>query len=236
MQSNAPLADIPDEHRAHIVAYLLAHAQYEDATGCVNWTGNKTPKGYGRFRISNGANYRAHRVAWILAQGRISDAALVVDHLCRNRGCINPAHLELVTNEENLRRGDGRTGRPLRRRAAKVRPEDQDACTRGHAWPEFLRIAPSGKAWCTECKRLAARRRAEARRDPNVEANPQRDDPRYIEARMKSPLERTQCVHGHPWPEYLGNRQSGYYCRRCASLSGIEYQRKKRAAARAMGA
>jgi hypothetical protein len=69
---------------------------------CWEWTG-RTDQGYGRVSIG-GRQLRAHRVVYERLVGRVPDG-LVLDHLCRNRGCVNPDHLEPVTNEENIRRG-----------------------------------------------------------------------------------------------------------------------------------
>lgn len=74
---------------------------------CWLWLGALHPTaGYGRIRLAGrGApTVPAHRVAYELLVGPIPDG-LVLDHLCRNRGCVNPAHLEPVTNGENVRRG-----------------------------------------------------------------------------------------------------------------------------------
>lgn len=75
-----------------------------DATSCWEWTGAKVEKGYGLFTISDGNSIRAHRFAYLQMIGEIPDG-LVLDHLCRNRGCVNPWHLEPVTVAINNRRG-----------------------------------------------------------------------------------------------------------------------------------
>ena len=71
---------------------------------CWVWGGAKDPKGYGRFRLHGKAKL-AHRVAFEMLRGS-ADPALVIDHLCRNPPCVNPAHMELVTTGENTRRGN----------------------------------------------------------------------------------------------------------------------------------
>ena len=71
---------------------------------CWLWTANKTaPNGHGRF-LGPGGQVMAHRFAYELLVGPIPEG-LVIDHLCRVRLCVNPAHLEPVTAEENIRRG-----------------------------------------------------------------------------------------------------------------------------------
>jgi hypothetical protein len=76
----------------------------EKTDSCWNWTGDKV-FGYGRMNIKR-KTVRAHRFGYELLVGPIPDG-LVIDHLCRNRACVNPAHLEPVTNRVNVLRGVG---------------------------------------------------------------------------------------------------------------------------------
>lgn len=71
------------------------------ADGCWTWTGSKHPLGYGMAKAL-GERY-AHRVSYRLHRGPIPEG-LTIDHLCRNRSCVNPAHLEVVSLAENIRR------------------------------------------------------------------------------------------------------------------------------------
>lgn len=82
----------------------LALRYVEDpATGCWNWSG-ATSQGYGIVGTNRDGTFKAHRVSYERAKGRIPDG-FDLDHLCRNRRCINPEHLEPVTNAVNARRG-----------------------------------------------------------------------------------------------------------------------------------
>lgn len=72
--------------------------------GCWGWTGTVNAFGYATLRIGDRGAALAHRYAYELLVGPIPDG-LVIDHLCRVRSCVNPAHLEPVTPQENQRRG-----------------------------------------------------------------------------------------------------------------------------------
>lgn len=73
--------------------------------GCWVWTGRMQNRGYGLVRV-DGKPALTHRVSYELHVGPIPDG-LHIDHLCRNRACCNPAHLEPVTHRENVLRGVG---------------------------------------------------------------------------------------------------------------------------------
>ena len=79
-------------------------SKVEKGPSCWEWMAGKS-SGYGKFRL-NGVKKRAHRLSWEWKNGEIPEG-LVIDHLCRNSGCVNPSHMEAVTQLENVRRGFG---------------------------------------------------------------------------------------------------------------------------------
>jgi hypothetical protein len=117
---------------------------------CWIWTAALDQDGYGKCRYG-GSVQRAHRVAWDMLVGPIPDG-LHLDHLCRVRACVNPMHLEPVTNRVNLLRGDTHAAR----NAAKTH------CPKGHEYTDentqrksngsrICRTCSNRKETCAEC-------------------------------------------------------------------------------------
>lgn len=78
-----------------------------DEWGCWNWVGWDSGNGYGKVSV-DGKSCMAHRAAWSIFNGPIPEG-LLLDHvkeLCDSRACINPLHLQIVTDQENTQRGD----------------------------------------------------------------------------------------------------------------------------------
>lgn len=134
-------------------ARFLSKVADVDANGCTLWTGLTSRQGYGRFSIGN-RDLRAHRLAYEWAHGPVPDE-LVIDHLCRNRACVNVAHLEAVTHAENVRRGS---------RATRTH------CPQGHEYSdENTYVAKTGWRSCRECHRVSTRKHQRAKRARNGE-------------------------------------------------------------------
>lgn len=81
---------------------------------CWEWPGYINPQGYGMIS-AHGTTFAAHRIVWESVNGKIP-TELELDHLCRNRKCVNPAHLELVTSKENVLRGIGLTAQNAKKK------------------------------------------------------------------------------------------------------------------------
>lgn len=126
---------IPESVRSYFVGHVTV------SKFCWTWAGSVTPSGYG-LAFSKGRPKRAHRLAFEWARGEIP-AGHVIDHLCRVRLCVNPAHMDAVSERENILRGSA----PTAINARKTR------CSRGHP------LSPSHRrGWriCVECKRSRA--------------------------------------------------------------------------------
>jgi len=110
---------------------------------CWPWTGPTTSWGYGTF----GRHAVAHRRAYELAVGPIP-AGYQIDHLCRNRGCVNPTHLEAVTKRDNILRGTSPSALAAR----------QTHCAQGHPFAGDNLFIVSGRRVCGICRRESVRR------------------------------------------------------------------------------
>ncbi|TXH09365.1 MAG: HNH endonuclease [Spirochaetes bacterium] len=132
-------------------------------TPCVESTGPRNGSGYANewHRFGPGdAESLAHRTAYRLAGGVIPDG-MTIDHLCRNKVCVNVFHMEVVTRGENSRRAGGVEAAAAKRRA-------QTHCKRGHEFtPENTHTDGRGRRACKACRRATSstwwRRKMEAR-------------------------------------------------------------------------
>lgn len=116
-----------------------------DPLECWIWTGALDIGGYGAFNADG--RVKSHRWSYQFLRGEIP-SDLVLDHLCRRPACVNPWHLEPVSNAENCRRGAG---------------TNVDQCRRGHPLDDVI-VYKSGKRQCRTCHRAVDKARTERRR------------------------------------------------------------------------
>ena len=133
-------------NRPHTVESLLSLTIPDG--DCLIWQGTSRSNGYGAVTFK-GTQTTPHRAMYLLAHGEIPDG-MEVDHVCNNRACINPAHLQLVSHAENMRLG-------LERRTH---------CRAGHEWTEestYLAVVQRKQGgtrmqrYCRECRKLYQR-------------------------------------------------------------------------------
>lgn len=111
---------------------------------CWEWRGGRLRAGYGKF-WRDGKTLLAHRVSWELLVGTIPQG-LTLDHLCRNRACVNPDHLEPVPMGVN-------TARSGNRQALAAQKASVTHCPNGHEYATQSRIDHRGLRLCIPCDR-----------------------------------------------------------------------------------
>lgn len=110
---------------------------------CWIWLGCPTSWGYGQIREGN-KYYKAHRLSYLIHKGEIPEG-LVVDHLCSNRICVNPDHLEAVTQRTNVLRGIGLTSQNAKK----------TECHIGHEFSSKNTYVDSkGHRHCKKCRAI----------------------------------------------------------------------------------
>lgn len=125
---------------------LLSRLSVDGDSGCWQWLGHTTKDGYGRIN-ADGKSRGVHRVMFEREYGPIPDG-LQIDHLCRNRRCANPDHMEAVSPAENTRRG-----------LAGAINRNKTECPQGHPYDaQNTYRFPDGRRACRTCNRDAQRR------------------------------------------------------------------------------
>src|SRR6266705_4808100 len=170
-----------------------SHVSKISESGCWLWTG-ATVTGYGRFGVGRNRIVPAHRYAWELENGPIPEGK-VLDHLCRQRACVNPRHLRVCTLAENLLAPGSLSPPKLN--------QNKTHCTHGHEFtPENTKYTRRGDRRCRTCAKI----REHARTLPGGDRVSKHNTGKY----------QTHCKHGHKFTEettryYRGKR----YCRTC---------------------
>jgi hypothetical protein len=164
--------------------------------------------GHGQFKV-DGRSVMAHRYAYELVVGPIPDG-MVLDHLCRKAGCVNPAHLEPVTQAENVRRGVSAAAQNARK----------THCKRGHEFTsENTRVTANGNRVCRACQREGMRFLRE-------------ELPRVGMKNNNGNALKTHCKYGHPLEgDNLMVLPKQRRCRTChnrQSAEGIARARERR--------
>lgn len=182
------------------------HVVGDIQTHCWVWTARSNRYGHAQVKLGGG-NQGGHRLAYMWLVGPIP-LFFVIDHLCRNRLCVNPSHLEAVTARENTRRG-------LSPQAANAR---KTHCPRGHPYDETNTIWLPNKAGrrcraCSSSYYMEHREQMHAQRNAAYRARAEA----LGKAVLPAPGKRTHCRNGHPYDAEntyvtsMGHRQ----CRTC---------------------
>lgn len=156
----ANLAPLADEKYRYKTWERIQKRIAVSPTGCWEWQ-LSTVDGYGQISVGKKI-VAVHRVALAIARGAGWPRHLQVDHLCRNRVCCNPEHLELVSGAENTRRGiSGEINGERQRRKTH--------CPQGHSYKEHGYAHPkTGHRHCKTCRAAGERKRKDRERDERM--------------------------------------------------------------------
>jgi hypothetical protein len=122
-------------------------AKVAKTEGCWLWLAGKSSAGYGNVKM-DGRWQGAHRVAYTLLRGPIPEG-LQLDHLCRNRACVNPAHLDPCTAKENAMRSE---------LTLQSRNKRKTHCPKGHPYGGDNLVVVRGERYCRECRNQSTRK------------------------------------------------------------------------------
>lgn len=139
---------------------LERFAEKVDFSGvCWEWTACRHKKGYGQFRA--GMMRQAHLWLWEQVVGPVPEG-LELDHLCKNRGCVNPDHFEPVTHQVNIARSESNS---VALKAVWARKHaERTHCSKGHEFTKENTMRYPGKRMCRTCNTAKARAWHAARR------------------------------------------------------------------------
>jgi hypothetical protein len=184
------------------------------SNSCWEWTGALFPNGYGRISFARRTLY-PHRVSYELHNGAIPEG-LHIDHLCRNRACCNPEHLEAVSCRENILRSPIA---PASQNAAKTH------CLYGHEYTEANTVTTKTGRNCRTCNRWRDRVAAAKKNGRPYEAAP----PSATVTAKRPAGRQASCAQGHPYTaantyvDPSGIRK----CRTCAAEYRKRYKERR---------
>lgn len=136
------------KHKISTILELVTKRYVVTNSGCWEWTGTIAKNGYGILGVGGrgGKKVYAHRASYEIFSGKIP-FGLEIDHLCRNRECVNPEHLEAVTRRINILRGSGP-------KILGLINGNKTHCLRGHEFNEKnTRNRKSGGRTCVICEK-----------------------------------------------------------------------------------
>ena len=199
---------------------LRASSSIDEITGCWNWLKMLDRDGYPRMKTGRRKNYDrrhagAHRVSYEHYVGAIPPG-MVIDHLCRNRGCINPEHLRVVYPRQNTLENS---------LAVTALNAQKTHCKRGHSLSgDNLVIVSDGSRQCGQCLKL--RQKISNEKSRLAHANGP--------GRGGLNRRRTHCKHGHEFtPEntyHHINPNTGYALRQCKACVLASNERRRQRA------
>lgn len=140
-------AAVARQKHCSVLCRFLSKIDYPDDSACWVWIGTLDTHGYGNLRIE-GTITLAHRWSFENLGGGVLVAGMVLDHLCRNTACVNPRHLEQVTQRQNIMRGD----------SPAIITHLTELCQRGHSMADAM-VLRNGRRYCRHCANANARAR-----------------------------------------------------------------------------
>lgn len=185
----------------------------DQTSNCWLWKASKYKNGYGQF-FANGKPIKAHRFSYQFFKGFIQNG-LQLDHLCRIRHCVNPDHLEIVTQQENIKRGmAGKLNNYLKK---KTHCKNGHLLSGSNLLPYYLK---HGKRACRVCVNIRNRKR-------------------YVKSTNiikfgGSPLSnkiKTHCLRGHLLDEnnlVKSKTRNNRQCKICQCIRSKEYRDRKK--------